>query len=98
MGIMADSVDYRYMIMANGNVPPKTYQAVLMEIQKKEADETADDVEEGIGRYEHIDLCYELIDEIGNILHQRTLQDQKLQMDRVDIHVNILWIWPGYRR
>lgn len=71
MGIMADSLKYRYMIMWNENVPPGEYQSVLMEIQKKQAEPDSREQETGTDNwgYEHIDFCYELVDEAGNVYY-----------------------------
>lgn len=71
MGIMQDSLKYRYMIMYNGNVPPGEYQSVLMEIQKRELepDSEARETESDNWGYEHIDFCYELIDQVGNVYY-----------------------------
>lgn len=56
MGIMADSLKYRYAFMIGQNVPEGYYQSVLMDIQKQENE---------AGGWDQIDFCYELINEEG---------------------------------
>lgn len=79
MGIMADSLKYRYMIMWNENVPAGEYQSVLMEIRKQELEPDSHEQEAGTDNwgYEHIDFCYELIDQVGNVYYIKERYKEK---------------------
>ncbi len=68
MGIMRDSLKYRYTFMVDNNVPQGYYQSVLMEIRKSEKEN---------GKLEYIDFCYELIDKKGDIYYIRERYKEK---------------------